>query len=70
MFNQRRKWKPPQIMALGALPEGLGHCQSGSTQTGDACANGQNTGQGAGHKCTTGTIAGNNKCAQGGTETN
>lgn len=52
MLKERKKWKPPQILALGALPEGLGRCQTGNTPTQgvDQCT----TGTDATQTCTTG----------------
>ena len=33
MVEKKKNWEPPQVQALGALPEGLGSCGGGSTVT-------------------------------------
>lgn len=77
MKKEKRVWQEPLIMNLGALPEALGHCDAGSTQTLDGtCANGQDTGSNAAcvsgysatSTCGTGTNVGasSHACANGG----
>jgi len=65
MLKERRKWAPPQVLALGALPEGLGNCVSGSTETGTTCQNGQATPATATHDCIVGGAT-KGKCTTGG----
>ncbi len=62
MLKEKKKWVAPQVLDLGALPEGLGHCVGGSTEVdtgpGQGCFNGQKTsGLGPGHACGMGGIA-------------
>ena len=54
MLKEKKKWERPQIRTLGELPEAMGNCVAGSTQTGGSCANGQSTPAPANHTCIVG----------------
>jgi hypothetical protein len=57
-----RQWERPRVLAVGALSEGLGHCFSGSTESSEMCANGDQTDDpadgGNAHACQNGGYAG------------
>jgi len=57
----KNRWEEPRIVNTDHLPEGLGHCREGGTESEFACTFGYNTagetGEGP-HRCATGGIAG------------
>jgi len=55
-----RKWEPPQLLNVGALPQSVGDCFTGATEGSTFCANGGQTDE-------PGTIPGQpHYCADGG----
>ena len=57
--QKKDKWEKPKVYGLGALDDGVGHCQIGSSAEPLVCHNGEQTsGTGIGHLCQNGGIAG------------
>ena len=60
--GSRMTWADPKMLELDVLPEALGHCVTGSSQTDTAnqsCHTGELTsGAGIGHLCNSGGCAG------------
>jgi hypothetical protein len=56
---EKSKWEEPKMIEVNALPEALGHCQTGSSEEALACHNGEITSaSGIGHLCQVGGCAG------------